>query len=212
MNKEIDARIKNITKTTSEWASSTLVLLDGEIGIELLTDGTWKMKIGDGKNTWSALPYETATIKNGSISKDQLDTGVQASLGKADAAATKLTTIAEGAEVNVQSDWNITDTASDAFVKNKPDLSVYAKKSEYLPLAGGTMTGELKVGSSAKIQTNGYVIGTWLQATTANALNSKPPRICVQDVSGWIYSRTPDQILDDIGATKVQLVTWEAGD
>jgi hypothetical protein len=32
----------------------------------------------------------------------------------------KLTGIAAGAEVNVQSDWNITDTSSDAFIKNKP--------------------------------------------------------------------------------------------
>lgn len=124
---------------------------------------------------------------------------------------TKLTGIATGAEVNVQSDWGVTDTASDAFIKNKPDLSVYAKKSEYLPLAGGTMTGNLTVGQS-KIQTNGYVVGTWLQATAGNALSTRPPRICVQDSSGWIYSRTPDQILGDIGATRVQLITWEATD
>lgn len=32
----------------------------------------------------------------------------------------KLAGIASGAEVNVQADWNITDTASDAFIKNKP--------------------------------------------------------------------------------------------
>lgn len=32
----------------------------------------------------------------------------------------KLSGIATGAEVNVQSDWNITDTNSDAFIKNKP--------------------------------------------------------------------------------------------
>ncbi len=32
----------------------------------------------------------------------------------------KLNGIASGAEINVQSDWNITDTNSDAFIKNKP--------------------------------------------------------------------------------------------
>ena len=32
----------------------------------------------------------------------------------------KLSGIAAGAEVNVQSDWNITDPASDAYIKNKP--------------------------------------------------------------------------------------------
>lgn len=35
---------------------------------------------------------------------------------------TKLSGIATGAEVNVQSDWNITDTTSDAFIKNKPTI------------------------------------------------------------------------------------------
>lgn len=34
----------------------------------------------------------------------------------------KLNGIATGAEANVQSDWNITDTSSDAFIKNKPAI------------------------------------------------------------------------------------------
>lgn len=33
---------------------------------------------------------------------------------------TKLNNIATGAEVNVQADWDVTDTTSDAFIKNKP--------------------------------------------------------------------------------------------
>ena len=32
----------------------------------------------------------------------------------------KLNGVADGAEVNVQSDWNVTNTASDAYIKNKP--------------------------------------------------------------------------------------------
>ena len=35
---------------------------------------------------------------------------------------TKLNGIASGAEVNVQSDWNVTDTASDSYIKNKPTI------------------------------------------------------------------------------------------
>ena len=34
----------------------------------------------------------------------------------------KLSNIASGAEVNVQSDWNVTDSSSDAFIKNKPTI------------------------------------------------------------------------------------------
>lgn len=39
----------------------------------------------------------------------------------------KLTGIAAGAEVNVQADWNVTDEASDAFIKNRP--AVYPPSS-----------------------------------------------------------------------------------
>lgn len=35
---------------------------------------------------------------------------------------TKLAGIASGAEVNVQADWNVTDTSSDAYIKNKPTI------------------------------------------------------------------------------------------
>ena len=35
-----------------------------------------------------------------------------------------------GGEPNVQSDWNIVDEESDAFIKNKPDLGIYATKEE----------------------------------------------------------------------------------
>lgn len=37
---------------------------------------------------------------------------------------TKLNSIASGAEVNVQSDWNVINTADDAFIKNKPTVPV----------------------------------------------------------------------------------------
>lgn len=37
-----------------------------------------------------------------------------------DAEKTKLAGIAAGAEVNVQSDWSVSDTSSDAYIKNKP--------------------------------------------------------------------------------------------
>lgn len=50
-----------------------------------------------------------------------------------DAAMNKLNGISPGAEVNIQADWNVTDTASDAYIKNKPtslpasDVSAWAK-------------------------------------------------------------------------------------
>ena len=43
----------------------------------------------------------------------------------------KLDGIASGAEVNVQADWSETDSTSDAFIQNKPNLATVATTGEY---------------------------------------------------------------------------------
>lgn len=48
---------------------------------------------------------------------------------------TKLSGIATGAEVNVQADWNESDSSSDAYIKNKPDLSIYAQSANLATVA-----------------------------------------------------------------------------
>ena len=53
----INVRIKDRSDTEANWTSKNPVPLKGERAI---TDGTGKYKIGDGKNTWSALPYYEA--------------------------------------------------------------------------------------------------------------------------------------------------------
>lgn len=53
----INVRIKDRSDTEANWTSKNPVLLKGEHAI---TDGTGKYKIGDGKKTWSALPYYEA--------------------------------------------------------------------------------------------------------------------------------------------------------
>ena len=70
--------------------------------------------------------------------------------------------------------------------------------------SGDTMTGNLTVGS-AKLETNGYVTGTWIKTTADIALSTKPSKIAVIN-DGWIYSRTPAQIKDDIGLANVDNV------
>lgn len=74
-----------------------------------------------------------------------------------------------------------------------------------LPTSGGTLTGNLKVGS-ANIQTNGYIVGTWLQGTTPNHLTTAATKIAVQDGSGWVYHRTAKEIKSDIGLGNVDNV------
>lgn len=73
-------------------------------------------------------------------------------------------------------------------------LSGYATTSQlasYLPLSGGTLTGNLY---------GKYIVGTWLQTTATSDLGSTPSKIAVLDGSGWVYYRTPAEILSDIGA------------
>lgn len=61
----------------------------------------------------------------------------------------KLTNIEAGAEVNVQADWTESDSGSDAFIKNKPDLSNFATQAD---LAGKQDT--LIAGSNITIVDN----------------------------------------------------------
>ena len=65
---------------------------------------------------------------------------------------------------------------------------------KYLPLTGGTLTGNV----SGK-----HFCGTWLQTTEASNLGKTPPYIAVLDGSGWVYKRTPAEILKDIGAPTI---------
>lgn len=74
-----------------------------------------------------------------------------------------------------------------------------------LPTSGGTLTGKLTIGS-ASINTNGYVVGTWLQGTATNHLTNAATKIAVQDGSGWVYHRTAEEIKSDIGLSNVDNV------
>lgn len=60
-----------------------------------------------------------------------------------------------------------------------------------LSTSGGTLTGNL---------TGKYITGTWLQTSAATDLGRVPGKIAVLDESGWMYYRTPAELLTDIGA------------
>lgn len=84
-----------------------------------------------------------------------------------------------------------------AVVLDASDVNAVAK-------TGDSMTGTLRVGS-ASLETNGYVTGTWLKTTANTALSTNPSKIAVIN-DGWIYSRTPKQIKNDIGLSNVDNV------
>ncbi|MEX2410746.1 MAG: DUF1566 domain-containing protein [Candidatus Paceibacterota bacterium] len=57
-----------------------------------------------------------------------------------EADATKLASIEEGAEVNVQADWNQATTTADDYIKNKPSIPTAADGSETKVTAGTNVT------------------------------------------------------------------------
>lgn len=83
-------------------------------------------------------------------------------------------------------------------LSNPPDLSAYAK------LAGGnTFTGKQTLNSPASdgysINAAGYIKGSWLQASSIANKGANTGKVCVFDNSGWIYYRTPTEILVEAG-------------
>lgn len=93
----------------------------------------------------------TANTAWGNIKKNTADIGT---------INTKLSTIASGAEVNVQSDWEETDDTSDAFIKNKPTkLGEFTNDTGFIDNTVANLTNyytkneiETKIGNLATIQ------------------------------------------------------------
>lgn len=74
----------------------------------------------------------------------------------------------------------------DATTKNYVDTGLSGKFDK----SGGTLTGNL---------TGKYITGTWLQTTESTDLGRTPGKIAVLDESGWVYYRTPPELLADLG-------------
>ena len=84
-----------------------------------------------------------------------------------------------------------------ATTKNYVDSGLSGK----LDKSGGTLTGNL---------TGQYITGTWLQTTAASDLGKNAGKIAVLDDSGWVYYRTPSELLSDIGAATASAMLLKA--
>ena len=110
---------------------------------------------------------------------------------------------AAGSNITVDAALSSTSTnpvqnkAVKAAIDAKADKTALDAKADKTALdgkldkAGGTLTGNL---------TGKYITGTWLQSTAAANLGKTPGKIAVLDDSGWVYYRTPAELLADIGA------------
>ena len=101
---------------------------------------------------------------------------------------------ATGSGITVDTSLSSTSTNP---VQNKAVKAAIDAKADKTALdgkldkTGGTLTGNL-IGK--------YITGTWLQSTAAANLGKTPGKIAVLDDAGWVYYRTPAEILADIGA------------
>ena len=163
-NSTLRTRIVINNKPAADWERDTeTIWLKGEFLVE---SDTRKIKIGDGVNKYSALKYANMTPEevDALVKQSSHSHGNKAILDATTASFTtalksKLDGIAAGAEANVQSDWNILDSSSDAFIKNKPtsmpasDVHEWAK-AETKPTYTATEVGADPTGSSAKALTD----------------------------------------------------------
>lgn len=188
-----------------------------------LIDGitTSKVSVSDIiDNLTSSATNKPLSAKQGKILKDLIDaltTNVGNKVDKVSgkglstndyttAEKNKLSGIASGAEVNVQSDWNVTDPNSDAYVKNKP-TSLPANGgtansiSETLPISkGGTGKTTAQEGFNALV--NGIEEGSatatlrdddyWIsQYANGNDPTVNKKTYCRRKLSGlWSYIKT----------------------
>lgn len=180
-NSTLKTRIVINNKPAADWGKDTeTIWLKGEFLVE---SDTRKIKIGDGVNKYSALKYANITPEEvESIVAQSSHTHNNKSVLDATTSSfttalkTKLDGIAANAEVNVQSDWNISDSGSDAFIKNKPtsmpasDVHEWAK-AETKPTYTATEVGADPTGSSAKALTDAK---SYADKKVADLVNGAP--------------------------------------
>lgn len=155
----INVRIKDRSDTEANWTSKNPVLLKGERAI---TDGTGKYKIGDGKNTWSALPYYEAMTS---------------------ADRTKLNGIASGAnKTTVDSSLSSSSTNP---VQNKVVNSALAGKSNTSHTHDlSTMINTLSTGGSTPTDEDYFVSQYAGGGTTTTTYHRRPVKALLEYIKG----------------------------
>ena len=129
---QLNARIKHKRDTASNWATKNPTPLDGEIIIVESTDGTTRLKVGDGSTKYASLPFldeDLATQVSTNTSNITTLTN------------TKVTGVTSATSGNVV----VFDGTGGRLIKDSGK-----SLSGYLPLDGGTMTGDITFNAKGK--------------------------------------------------------------
>lgn len=117
---------------------------------------------------------QTEITSTNKLDSDLVDDTGQTNKFMTSAEKTKLSGIAAGAEVNVQSDWNQTTNTADDYIKNKPTLATVATSGSYNDLSNKPTIPTVN-NATLTIQKNGTTVKTF----TANASSNVTANIVV---------------------------------
>lgn len=128
--------------TEREWLENE-VYGDDIVSAETDSDGYFIVHTRQGKTIKTALK----PLVDAKASADKAKISETNAKASADKANSSLETLLSG---QVNADWSITDSTNKAFIKNKPNLTVYAKKTE---LENGFTTDSLTVSGETSVPT-----------------------------------------------------------
>ena len=177
-NTNAAATVEYVKKKVSEVAASGGVDVDD--ALSAMSTNPVQNKVVTAALTGKAGTAVATQSANGLMSKEDK--------GKLDGIEAGATRITVDAELSATSTNPVQNKAVKAAIDAKVDKTALDGK---LDKTGGTLTGNL---------TGKYITGTWLQSTAAANLGKTPGKIAVLDDSGWVYYRTPAELLADIGA------------
>ena len=134
----IKVRQKQRCDTEANWTSKNPVLLAGEIAIS--SDKNGLMKVGDGKSIWTAIPYSKASLSK---------TDVTTALGYTPPTTNTTYSIGTSSTAGIVKLYTGTGSNTDGSMTQAAIKSALDGKSgtghthSYLPLSGGTVTGDI---------------------------------------------------------------------
>lgn len=197
MSTTLNTRVQSKRDTSANWTQNNPVLLDGEVIVVDTNSGDVRFKVGNGTSTYTQLPFQDEYIQNSitdvnnNLTSHEQNYNNPHQVDKVDVGLGNVANVLQYS-ANNPPPYPVTSVNG-----NTGAVNLTADDVGALSTSGGTLTGNL---------TGRYLTGTWLQSTAVTNYGSNSYKgICMFDGSGWVYYRTPSQILSDIGAAEASV-------
>ena len=188
-----------ITQGTGTNVGKSVLLIDFNIESGIADIEIPLEQIFDAKNYYtksqvdsivSSITGESGTVITDETINDSIDNYIEGS-GKqlstndfTNELKDKLNGIAAGAEQNVQSDWNQTDTSSDDFIKNKPIVYNQTEIENIIKYGQADVSGLTPEQKEAAISNSDYALKNEIPTKTSDLTNDSGFLTTHQDISG----------------------------